>query len=114
MLILLTTANFPDVMLPAYEAARINCLFFIGYLVLGLYFLQNILLAVVFDNYKKRLQEKVEDKTESRVKYISQYFEEFDKESKGYLTLEQAKNFFQCCLSLSTQEQRTESHFVRS
>jgi hypothetical protein len=55
MLILLTTANFPDIMLPAYNNSRFSCLFFIFYLMLGLYFLQNILLAVVLNNYKKRL-----------------------------------------------------------
>jgi Ion transport protein len=60
MLILLTTANFPDVMLPAYYESRYNCLFFIGYLLIGLYFMQNILLAIVFDNYKRHLENKVE------------------------------------------------------
>jgi two pore calcium channel protein, plant len=55
MLICLTTANFPDVMLPAYNSSRYNCLFFIVYLLIGLYCLNNILLAVVFGNYKQRL-----------------------------------------------------------
>ena len=39
MLILMTTANFPDIMLPAYNASRWNSLYYIGYLTLGLYFL---------------------------------------------------------------------------
>lgn len=55
MTILLTTANFPDIMLPSYNYHRYYALFFIGYLVVGLYFLQNVLLAIVFDNYKKRI-----------------------------------------------------------
>lgn len=55
MIILMTTANFPDVMLPGYYERRLNSLFFIIYLVFGLYFLQNILLAVVIDIYKRRL-----------------------------------------------------------
>jgi hypothetical protein len=62
MVILLTTANFPDVMLPAYNAYRFNASFFIVFLVFGLYFLLNVLLAVVFDNYKKKLEEKVSQK----------------------------------------------------
>ena len=94
MLTLLTTANFPDVMLPAYYESRINCLFFIGYLVFGLYFLQNILLAVVFDNYKRQLVEKVDDHTETRVKYISEYFDSFDRDKKGVLSLAKGKLFF--------------------
>ena len=55
MLICLTTANFPDVMLPAYDKSRASSLFFIVFLVLGLFFLQSILLAIVFDNYKRYL-----------------------------------------------------------
>jgi two pore calcium channel protein len=91
MLTLLTTANFPDVMLPAYYESRINCLFFIGYLVFGLYFLQNILLAVVFDNYKRQLVEKVDHHTETRVQYISEYFDSFDRDKKGVLSLAKGK-----------------------
>lgn len=48
MLILLTTANFPDVMLPAYNENYWTMLFFVSYLCLGLYFLMNFLLANVF------------------------------------------------------------------
>lgn len=93
MFILLTTANFPNVMLPAYNENRFYCAFFIGYLVIGLYFLQNLLLAMIFDNYRKRVQEKAETKVESRVVTIDQYFERFDREKKGFLSKEQAKRF---------------------
>ena len=55
MLILLTTANFPDFMLPAYNVSRGYCVFFILFLMIGLYFLLNVLLAIVFDNYTKKL-----------------------------------------------------------
>ena len=55
MVILMTTANFPDIMLPAYNVNRLNCISFIIFLIFGLYFLQNILLAIVIDNYKSRL-----------------------------------------------------------
>ena len=37
MLVLLTTANFPDIMLPAYEKSRAASLFFIAYLLLGVF-----------------------------------------------------------------------------
>lgn len=82
MMILLTTANFPDVMLPAYNADRINVLFFLAYLIVGLYFLQNILLAIIFDNYKKRITKRVEDRTENRVENILKYFDKCDREKK--------------------------------
>ena len=48
LLILLTTANYPDVMIPYYAANRSYCLFFIVFLVLGLYGLMSLALAVVY------------------------------------------------------------------
>ncbi len=54
LLVLLTTANFPDFMLPAYEQSRLNSLFFIVFLVVGLFLLMNMLLAIFYSNYKKR------------------------------------------------------------
>ncbi|XP_048257055.1 two pore calcium channel protein 1-like isoform X1 [Haliotis rufescens] len=51
LFILLTTANFPDVMMPAYATSPFYSLFFIVYLSLELYFLMNLLLAVVYDTF---------------------------------------------------------------
>lgn len=60
MIILLTTANFPDVMLPAYQVSWFYSLFFVSFLLFGLYFLLNLLLAKVFTNYKKTLESKAD------------------------------------------------------
>ena len=56
LLILLTTANFPDIMLPAYNTSYYYTIFFVIYLVLGLFLLLNILLANVFSMFKRRLE----------------------------------------------------------
>ncbi|EQC40824.1 hypothetical protein, variant [Saprolegnia diclina VS20] len=52
LLILLTTANFPDVMMPAYAMHRANALFFICFVFFGLFFLMNVILAQVFSNFQ--------------------------------------------------------------
>jgi hypothetical protein len=52
MLVLMTTSNFPDIMLPAYQIYRGDCLYFIIYLVVGLYLLMNLLLAIFYSNFK--------------------------------------------------------------
>ena len=57
MVILLTTANFPDVMLPAYQENYFYAWLFVIYLIVGLFLLLNMLLAKVFANYKKQLEE---------------------------------------------------------
>ena len=51
MLILLTTANFPDIMLPAYNVNFMYSIFFISYLMIGLYFLLSLLLANIFTKF---------------------------------------------------------------
>uniref|UniRef100_A0A8C8M0U6 Ion transport domain-containing protein n=1 Tax=Oncorhynchus tshawytscha TaxID=74940 RepID=A0A8C8M0U6_ONCTS len=45
------SSNFPDVMMPAYSRNRWSCVFFIIYLSIELYFIMNLLLAVVFDTF---------------------------------------------------------------
>jgi hypothetical protein len=54
MLVLMTTSNYPDIMLPAYQIYRGDCLYFIIYLVVGLYLLMNLLLAIFYSNFKSR------------------------------------------------------------
>ncbi|XP_053558136.1 two pore channel protein 1 isoform X2 [Bombina bombina] len=51
LFVLLTTANFPDVMMPAFSLNPWSCIFFIVYLSIELYFIMNLLLAVVFDTF---------------------------------------------------------------
>jgi two pore calcium channel protein 1 len=52
MFILLTTANFPTIMLPSYNQQRIDAWFFIIYLVVGLFLLLNLLLAIFYESYQ--------------------------------------------------------------
>ncbi|XP_071448178.1 two pore calcium channel protein 1-like [Hetaerina americana] len=49
--VLLTAANFPSVMMPSYAKSRWSCLFFISYICLMVFFLMNLLLAVVYDTF---------------------------------------------------------------
>jgi hypothetical protein len=52
LFVLLSTANNPRVMVPAYHHSRPSCLFFVSFLCLGFFFLMNLLLATIFGNYK--------------------------------------------------------------
>ena len=49
MTILFTTANFPDVFLPAMNINFWNSLLFMFFMLMGLYFLTNLLTANVFN-----------------------------------------------------------------
>lgn len=53
---LFTTANFPDVMMPAYEESRWLFAYFFVFLTVSLYLLFNILLAALFNSYKAHVK----------------------------------------------------------
>jgi len=58
LFVLLTTANNPDVMMKSYNESRWSAAFFISYLSINLYFLMNLMLAVVYDAFTKIEKEK--------------------------------------------------------
>ena len=66
IVILLTTANFPDIMLPTYNENYWSCLPFIGFLIVGLYFLMSILLANVYMKFKQRVQKQCEEQLQKQ------------------------------------------------
>ena len=51
MVVLLTTSNYPDVMMPSYSDNRMNAIFFITFLIIGLFLLMNLLLAIFYAKY---------------------------------------------------------------
>jgi hypothetical protein len=61
MLVLLTTANSPDIMLPAYEYSRPLAIFFVVYLLFGVFLIMNLLMALFYSNYKDRITEQMRE-----------------------------------------------------
>jgi len=61
MFVLLTTSNYPDVMLPSYGQSRRYALFFIIYLMIGLFMLMNLLLAIFYSNYQERVEASIDN-----------------------------------------------------
>ncbi|XP_038570705.1 two pore segment channel 3 isoform X1 [Micropterus salmoides] len=57
--VLVTTANSPDVMMPAYNTSSVFAIFFILYILINTYIFMSVFLAVVYNNYKKYLKEEV-------------------------------------------------------
>ena len=70
LIILMTTANFPDVMLPAYNVNTWSTLFYIAFITIGLYFWLNLILASVFNVFKLRIALKDKRSRDKRLERI--------------------------------------------
>ena len=66
MFILLTTANYPDIMMPVYRCSNWSALFFAIFLILGLYILMSLVLAVIYTHFASRSREKYREFFASR------------------------------------------------
>lgn len=69
-------------------------MFFFSYLILGLYFLLNLLLATIFSGYKNKMTEKAVQKADKRIIYLEKYYNLCDIGNKGYLSIGEARKFF--------------------
>ena len=49
--ICVTTANYPDVMMPSYNDSRVTIIFFVSFMVIAFFFLMNVTLATVYNTY---------------------------------------------------------------
>ena len=59
--VLVTTANSPDIMMPAYDQYAFYSIFFIVFEVVCVYIFMSIFLAVVYNNYRKNLKREVKE-----------------------------------------------------
>ena len=100
LIVLITTSNFPDIMLQAYFTSTWYTLYFIFFIVFGVFFLMNVLLGVIFDNYKRRVQWTSQNRGRERMVYIEKFYEKYDEGDKGWLTIYEAKAFFAYALDL--------------
>lgn len=57
--VLVTTANNPDVMMPAFDASPYYVIFFVAFLIICFFVYMNIILAVIYNNYRKHLKNEV-------------------------------------------------------
>ena len=72
--VLMTSANFPDIMMPAMYYNRWYVLIFVFFIIISMYIFLSIVLAVVYENYRKYLQEEVQSSVRHRHVNIRRLF----------------------------------------
>ncbi|XP_058220119.1 two pore calcium channel protein 1 isoform X3 [Rhododendron vialii] len=77
------------------RTSRWFCLFFILYVLLGVYFVSNLILAVVYDSFKSQLVKQVAEKDRMRKRILGKAFNLIDKNDQGYLDKDQCILLFE-------------------
>ncbi|KAL5082203.1 hypothetical protein RYX36_010624 [Vicia faba] len=95
MFLLFTTANNPDVWVPAYKASRLSCIFFILFVLVGVYFVTNLILAVVYESFKSELVKQVFEMDRMRRAMLERAFNLLDTYNVGYLNKDQIIRLFE-------------------
>ncbi|KAK3184137.1 hypothetical protein Dsin_031423 [Dipteronia sinensis] len=95
MFVLFTTSNNPDVWIPAYKDSRWYSLFFVLYVLLGVYFVTNLILAVVYDSFKDQLAKQVSKMDRMRRRMLEKAFNVIDKDNVGFLDKKQCIRLFE-------------------
>ncbi|KAL8589847.1 hypothetical protein ACOMHN_020850 [Nucella lapillus] len=73
--VLVTTANNPDVMMPAYDYDNWFVLYFGVYLVVNLYIFMSIVLASIYYNYKNNLKNEIKTAVYSKRRKMAEAFD---------------------------------------
>ncbi|CAN4103325.1 unnamed protein product [Withania somnifera] len=95
MFVLFTTSNNPDVWIPAYKESRWYSLFFVLYVLLGVYFVTNLVLAVVYDSFKSELVKQVAEKDRKKLRTLKKAFTLIDDRNNGFLDKKQCILLFE-------------------
>ena len=82
---MLTTANFPDVMIPYFKASTFAPVFFVGFMLLGFYLLIPLLLAVTYNKIKLQFGEQEEEFISKRSEALRAAFARLDVEVRVLL-----------------------------
>nr|POF18128.1 two pore calcium channel protein 1 [Quercus suber] len=76
-------------------ASRWFCLFFVLYILLGVYFVTSLILAVVYDSFKGQLAKQVSVMDSTRRRILEKAFNLIDKNNHGFLDKEQCIRLFE-------------------
>ncbi|KAL3872621.1 hypothetical protein ACJMK2_035836 [Sinanodonta woodiana] len=81
--VLVTTANHPDVMLPAYDESNWFAIFFVIYIIICLYIFMSIVLAAIYNNYRTNLKNEIRLSVFEKRRKLREAFEILKQQRQG-------------------------------
>ena len=94
MWICVTTANYPDVMMPSYNNNRLSGLFFVSYMAISYFLIMNLILAAVVNGYNETIERRKRVRTEIAQESLTQAFELLDQKKAGFIDRESIMALF--------------------
>ncbi|XP_078168140.1 two-pore channel 1 isoform X2 [Carex rostrata] len=111
MFVLFTTSNNPDVWIPAYRNSRWSSLFFVLYVLLGVYFVTNLILAVVYDSFKEQFARQIMEMDSMRNRILKKAFNLVDTDNRNYLNKDQCISLFEALNKYRTLPKTSKEDF---
>jgi Ion transport protein len=72
--ICVTTANYPDVMMPAYNANRWTALYFVSFMVVSYFYFMNVILAAIVQEYEAAVEQRRADRQQRAADLLEKAF----------------------------------------
>eukprot|EP00520_Triparma_pacifica_P009061 CAMPEP_0118635620 /NCGR_PEP_ID=MMETSP0785-20121206/2171_1 /TAXON_ID=91992 /ORGANISM="Bolidomonas pacifica, Strain CCMP 1866" /LENGTH=757 /DNA_ID=CAMNT_0006526661 /DNA_START=87 /DNA_END=2357 /DNA_ORIENTATION=+ len=92
--VLLTTANYPNIMMPAYSQNRAAFLYFSSFILVAYYFMMNLLLAAVYSDYDKFMKAKRERVDQNQKANLEEAFSLLDVNNEDEITKDTVSSLF--------------------
>ena len=83
---MVTTANYPDVMMPSYNEHRFVALYFISYMLISFFYLMNLVLAIACNSYDDSIADRKQYRKELSKELLTKAFDLLDHEKKGCIS----------------------------
>ncbi|KAL7471996.1 hypothetical protein ACHAXS_012301 [Conticribra weissflogii] len=86
--ICITTANYPDVMMPSYKSNRVTAIFWISFMVISYFYCMNLILSVSLNKYDESIADRSKSREELSKKLLTEAFALLDHGNTNSITRE--------------------------
>lgn len=92
--ICVTTANYPDVMMPGYNESRWVALYFVSFMIVTFFFFMNVILGSVVNSYENEKESRHERHKDVANEDLKKAFHYMDPKSTGVIDRETVMALF--------------------